>query len=196
LKRIFHILICLVAFTPAVSATPLEKIEQYLNNLTTFQADFRQFTVNTPGFLEGHFYIQRPKQFLWQYTHPHQQKIVSTGTGAYFFDPENGQVTQVPINSGFASIFTQNTINFNEKDFKVHKQIEKKDTLEVVMAPSETTDVTELSFVLKKDPLQLQQIVSKDAFGDTTIVVFSNIKEKITLDTTLFDFIPPHYADE
>jgi outer membrane lipoprotein carrier protein len=197
LKKILLTITCAIIFNINTAlATPLETIEDYFNNLTTFQADFRQFTVNIPGVSEGQFYIQRPKQFLWQYNYPHQQKIVSTGTGAYFFDPDNGQTTQIPVNSGFASIFTQKKISFNSKEFKVTKQSDTPESLEITLSPTEDSDISEISFVLQKKPLHLQQIISKDAFGDTTIVVFSAIEEKVELDKELFKFVLPHYENE
>lgn len=179
-----------------VMASPLETVKKYFNNLTTFQADFRQFTINVPGVSEGKFYMNRPQQFLWQYEYPHQQKIVSTGTGAYFYDPDNGQVTQIPVNSGFASIFTKKHVKFNSSDFTVSKQSETDDVLEITLKPTTEADIEELSFILQKNPLHLQQIVSKDAFGDTTIVVFSSVEEAIDIEKELFKFIPPHYENE
>jgi chaperone LolA len=176
-------------------ASPLETIENYLNQLTTFKAEFRQFTINAPGVSEGIFYLQRPKQFLWQYEYPHQQKIISTGSGAYFYDPENEQVTQIPINSGFGRIFTQKEIRLQSKHFTVKEERELAETLEVTLKPTEDSTITELTFVVKKDPIQLSQIVSKDAFGDTNIVVFSVVEERVIFNESLFDFVPPHYDD-
>ncbi len=198
MKRFLILISIFIIVSSNVNASPLEKIEAYFNNMTTFEADFRQFTVNIGGVSEGKFYINRPRQFLWQYNYPYKQKIVSTGTGAYFYDEENEQVTQIPVNSGFASIFTKNKVSFNIKGLKVTKQVEKDNILEITLKPNED-NIQEITFIMLKKPngkIQLNQIASKDNFGDTTIVVFNNIEEGEKLDKELFKFVPPQYADE
>lgn len=196
MKRFFtaFALFMLISIPPAV-AGPLKTAEDYFNNLTTFEADFRQFTVNVPGVTEGKFYINRPSQFLWQYVYPDKQKIISTGSSAYFVDEETNQVTQLPRNSGFLKIFTSKNVSFNQKDIHVIQQTESDKDIEITLKP-EQENITEITFILQKNPTQLQQIVSKDSFGDSTIVVFTNISEGEKLEDELFDFTPPQYEGE
>tara|TARA_R110000868_G_scaffold218576_1_gene468899 strand:+ start:45003 stop:45605 length:603 start_codon:yes stop_codon:yes gene_type:complete len=169
-------------------AASVEEIESYLNGITTLEADFQQQAPGTP-YMTGTLYLNRPKQFLWQYKIPNEQKLVSTGSRLFFHDPETEQTTQLPLHSGFAGLLTKDSFSFNNGDFNIHN-IQNYDDVTIIELSLKQDD--ENSFVLKfnNKPLSLLSMSSRDNFGQGVSILFANLQQGHTLDASLFNFKP------
>lgn len=94
------------ALSPARAAQPLnlssadrallQKIQEYLNGITTVQARFLQSSSNG-SYAEGDIYIDRPKRMRFEYDPPVPLLIIADGATMALYDKELKQVTQVPI---------------------------------------------------------------------------------------------------
>lgn len=95
----------LLSFSGLVFANPLQ---DYVNQLKTFSADFRQIQPDEEKFQLnesfGHFELQRPGKLVWQYTKPQSQKIVVDGINLWVQDDDLEQVSVRPINDIKAEI--------------------------------------------------------------------------------------------
>jgi outer membrane lipoprotein carrier protein len=76
-------------------------LQEYVNNLKTFSADFEQIqpdeSVYALNKAEGSFQLNRPGQLVWKYDTPIPQKIVIDGVNLWVFDEDLDQVTVRPI---------------------------------------------------------------------------------------------------
>lgn len=181
------------SFAMAEDTLPLQDIESYLSTLSTYEASFEQII---PGqdFANGKFYLNRPRQFLWQYDAPKKQKLVSTGAKLYFYDEETEQATQLPLNAGLPSILTRDEISLNSEDLIIQNYAQADDWVKVTLGmkdPSNELEEGSLSLVFTKEPLQLAKIVTMDSFGSEIHVRFTDIKEGQAISSTTFDFTPP-----
>lgn len=167
-----------------------KKVENYFNSLQTFKASFQQFTTGE-DYAFGYFYLQKPRQFLWQYTEPHNQKIVSTGSRMFFHNPQNEQTTQLPLNSGFAAVLTKSPFkieeSFNILDVKSHEGL-----LRIQIEPKEAEGVSGSRFVLtfEESPMRFMGMSMKDEFGQGIDIIFDNNEENVPLQSSLFHFTP------
>jgi len=89
-------LLCFVTTAQAQHA-----LQDYVNHLKTFSADFIQ-TQPDEGLFElnesfGSFELNRPGQLVWEYKKPTEQKIVVDGVNLWVFDLDLDQVTVRPI---------------------------------------------------------------------------------------------------
>jgi len=169
-----------------------QKVEGYLNNITSFQASFEQVIPGQP-ISTGMFYLQRPRKFLWQYNVPHAQKLVSNGKHLYFYDEESEQVTQLPLNSGIGGLLTAKKLQLQNDKVALKSLTEEGAFIKAVLSPK-GEDHT-VSFVFHKQPaLQLVKLITTDELGSEIHVGFSQIKEKIVIDQDVFSFEPE--ADE
>ncbi|WP_321324231.1 outer membrane lipoprotein chaperone LolA [Thiomicrorhabdus sp.] len=83
-------------------AKPGKALQDYVNQLQTFKADFVQTQPDEELFQTnqstGHFELNRPGKLTWQYFQPEQQKIVVDGHNLWVYDQDLDQVTVRPIN--------------------------------------------------------------------------------------------------
>lgn len=186
---------------PGLSATT-RQVEDYFNDLSSFQAAFVQTVTGEKTPSKGTFSLKRPGKFLWQYETPTRQKIVSTGSAAYYIDQERNQVTQLPMNAGVARLFNAKTLNLSKQGLRATR-VRTNSQLMVVdfavdkkMATGDNTGLTKLSLTFARLPgnnLRLTQLEGLDTLNVTTRVEFTDIKENVSLSDKLFAFTPGVY---
>ena len=104
------------AYAPAQSETESEaallaRIEDYLNAITTMQANFMQ--VNHDGSIsEGTLVVAKPGLMRIDYQPPIQVRIISDGKWITYIDGELGQVSQAPLNGSHAELLLRDDLRF------------------------------------------------------------------------------------
>jgi len=82
---------------PAGAEEGIDRVERYLDGLTTLSAHFSQTLLDPDGKTvqsgEGTLQIKRPGRFRWDYAPPHEQVVVADGERLWLYDPELEQVT-------------------------------------------------------------------------------------------------------
>ena len=84
---------------PAASqASDLAGIENYLNGLTTAQADF---TFAGPDGIVSHgvFYLNRPSKLRFEYTEPKGNLLIADGDYVIYWDAQQKEASNLPISS-------------------------------------------------------------------------------------------------
>lgn len=102
LKVLFtSVALFLVLPTTANATEKGQSLQDYVNQLSTFKADFVQVQPDEATFSEnrstGRFELSRPGQLVWEYIQPEEQKIVVDGLNLWFYDLDLDQVTVRPI---------------------------------------------------------------------------------------------------
>lgn len=202
MKKVWILVFLLVAlpvFSNEVQEHPtpdegLKQVEDYFNSLSTYQAHFVQVTPGLPDIHTGTFYMERPRKFLWQYEGESNHKLVSTGSYLYFYDPDNEQVTQLPLNSGLAGFLTRKNFKLNEEGFTLEQYGIMDGRMEVTLKPEESMLVDlpleQLTLSFRLDPFQLERMITADALGNRTFTTFSQVQEGHALNKKLFWFEP------
>lgn len=91
---------CVALFSQNVLANP---VQQFVNNLSTFEADFVQQTLDDSMFgsalapKKGHFQLQRPGKLVWEYAADDGQRIVVDTKNLWVLDKDLYQATVRPI---------------------------------------------------------------------------------------------------
>lgn len=102
-KRGFALILSGYLFSLPVQAdqNPGQVLQDYVNQLKTFTADFKQtqpdeavFEMNASS---GYFKLQRPGKLVWHYLKPEPQKIVVDGRNLWVQDDDLEQVSVRPI---------------------------------------------------------------------------------------------------
>jgi len=91
-------------FTVTLSQNVLANpVQDFVNNLSTFEADFSQQTLEESMFgpvhapQKGHFQLLRPGKLVWEYAADDGQRIVVDGKNLWVFDKDLYQTTVRPI---------------------------------------------------------------------------------------------------
>jgi outer membrane lipoprotein carrier protein len=89
------------------AATPAQQVEQYLQGLASWSADFKQSIEDDQGKVlraaAGHLYLQRPGKFRWDYTEPSEQLVLGDGKQIWFYDKDLAQANVRDMDTTLAS---------------------------------------------------------------------------------------------
>ena len=87
----------------AQSNNGLQQLEQFIESLDTFKADFEQtlYAEDSTALQVsyGNLMIKKPGRFVWNYHEPQQQQILADGEKIWMYDIELEQVTVNRIES-------------------------------------------------------------------------------------------------
>lgn len=155
----------------SLSNNELNKIEKYLNNIHTAEAEFIQ--LNHDGTLsEGIFYLKRPGKFRWQYN-DQPIIVISNGKSLIYYDTELEQSNYIPIENSIAALITRKKIKFNS-DLEVIKSIKTEGAMLITAKKSKQKDIGEFTFVFSIEPFELKKIELTDANKQKVSVNFIN----------------------
>jgi outer membrane lipoprotein carrier protein len=176
------------------------RLEQFLEGLETLSAAFEQTLYNEYGaeleVATGTMYLKQPGRFHWVYNTPYQQFLISDGASLWIYDADLEQVTinnvTGAIESSPASVLTGDVdidARYTVTDLGRGKDV---DFLELA-AKGEDSQYNAITIGFRGD--ELAEMVLADNLGQTTRIVFSEVRRNPPLDPELFEFKPPAGVD-
>ena len=175
-------------------------LEHFLTQSKTMSADFVQtLRADDNEVLQeskGHFYLNRPGKFRWNYTTPYEQEIVSDGEQVWIFDVDLQQVTvqhkSVSLNNTPMALMEG---KLKLKEAYDVSELDHRDGIYRLKLSSKTKDAdfSELIIGVNKQGLQFMQL--RDQFEQTTDIVFVKLELNKKLSSDLFKFTPPEGVD-
>lgn len=162
----------------------LERVERYLNELTTVKARFTQLA-STGEVANGTFYLSRPGRMRLEYDPPIPFLYVADGFWLTFFDTELGQRNDVPLGRTLADFITREDLTFTG-DVTVTSVKADDGGVIVDLVLTEDPGQGTLSLVFDKRPLSLSQWHVADAQGTVTQVLLDTPEFGVNLPNRLF----------
>jgi len=176
-----------------------EDLQNYVNQLQTFKADFVQtqpdeqlFSLNTSI---GHFELNRPGQLVWEYFKPEEQKIVVDGPNLWVYDMDLDQVTVRPINDVKAEL-PLSWLLYKEPiqdKFKIIETGDKNSVQWFNLTPKQATYFQSIEVGMKEG--EMHEVWMYQSADNITKVRFSNIQSNLVIPYKNFDFQVPEGAD-
>jgi outer membrane lipoprotein carrier protein len=182
-------------------------LEDFVKKVKTGRAEFVQ-VVSSPAkegqasrakTSSGSFEFSRPNRFKFVYKKPFEQTIVADGQTLWLFDVDLNQVTARKQSSALGStpaalIASAADIKALEADFALANAADK-DGLEWVLATPKTKDssLQTVRVGLRGSDLAVLEIL--DAFGQRSVLTFTNFQGNAGVDANAFAFKPPAGAD-
>ena len=114
------------------SAEQIAKIEDYLNNLKTLEADFVQ-TASNGSTAEGKIYIAKPNKIRMEYGAPVDVDIIGNGEFIVYNDKELDQVTHIDYDDIPATLILANDIKIDGNNLKIIDFYEDRGTIMIVV---------------------------------------------------------------
>ena len=187
-------------FTTVYAQTAEQKLNKALNSLDSLTADFKQTVLNDEKQVlqqsSGTVAIQRPGKFAWIYTLPYEQQIIADGSELWIYDVDLDQVTVKPMDSGLAStpimiLMKQHDIN---SEFTVNEVGQRKFLYWVELEPNSTElEYSRVYIGLENDTVKAMEL--RDNFGQSTQIVFENLRKNVVHNPKVFQFTPPEGVD-
>ena len=198
---IYTSLIFFLTQGPVFAEKARTKLENYLNDIKTFEATFEQtLSSEANGVQEiskGKFYLSRPGKFRWNYTRPYEQSIIADGKNIWIYDKDLEQVTVREMSEILAdspALLLSNEVAISE-EFVVTTVASGKNSHEWFLLKPKVDDKQYADIRLAFKNNTLREMELRDNFGQLTGIVFSDQKRNETIDQKLFDFTPPDGVD-
>lgn len=200
MRKIIALIIVLFSGYVYAEPTAVEKLDRFIVQAKSLQADFTQTSLDESGRTmqtsHGVFYLQQPGKFRWNYQQPYAQQIVSKDNKVWFYDQDLEQVIIKKIDQSIGdtpALLLSGSVNLTEK-YTITSQGVKQGILWIKLAPKSTQSSFKYILVgLKNDVLYGMEL--SDNFGQLTQIIFSNVKVPAKLEPGIFDFVAPEGTD-
>ena len=177
----------LIAGSAHAENADLGKIESYLNNISTLEANFVQMSSNG-GSAEGKIYIEKPSKIRMEYTAPDQLLIVGNGEYIIYNDKELDQITNIDYKDIPATMILSNKIKFDGKNLKVTDFYKDGGQTSVTVEMPNSPGVKPITLIFDNSPFRLKQWKVIDQQNiEVTISLFDAEQDK-KLSEDLFKF--------
>lgn len=190
----------LALLAPVAGASGLDQLHAFLEGTQTAQAAFRQQVVNKDGRTtqktSGTFAFMRPGKFRWAYDKPFDELIVGDGEKVWIYDRDLNQVIVRKIDAALGATPAALLAGDNalEKNFTLVAGGES-DGLEYVNATPKAAESQFSRIRIGFADNLPRRMELTDAFGQTTELVFSDLRRNPKLAADVFRFTPPKGAD-
>ncbi len=175
------------------SQQDIKNIEEYLNQITTFVANFKQVD-SEDQVATGTFYLSRPGRLRWDYNSPTPILIIAKGSLLSYYDKELQQISHVGIDDSLSVFLTKKVISFSDDTIEITKFEKKDSTISVTIAQKGKPENGKLTLIFKADKIELNKMIMLDAVGKTTTVSFEGQTYDKPLEKELFAM--PHVDKE
>ncbi len=195
----------LVAFLPAITFADQSFIVDYFKNFQTLEANFSQeiSTKDREDTTSGYLIIEKSAsdqkvenpRFVFDYTKPYQQTLVSNGQQFWFYDVDLMQVVIKPLkdvvnNPVLKILLTDEPLSDN---FNITEVRSKRDYLLTPKKISTDMDVTDIQVNFANNKIHSFKV--KDVTGQTVSFVMKNVVENKPVKASVFDFKIPEDVD-
>jgi outer membrane lipoprotein carrier protein len=190
--------------SPARTADAVAEAEQRLRaalkNLDNISAEFKQTLLdedkNVVQQSRGTLALQRPGKFAWIYTEPFEQRIIGDGKELWVYDVELEQVTVKPMDAGISNapimiLMKQTDVT---QQFDVSEVGQRKYLYWVELKPH-ASDLEYSSIFIGIEDDNVRAMELQDQFGQSTQIVFENMRVGVVHDPATFKFVPPAGVD-
>lgn len=196
-------LLAVLAPLPAQAGPGQDRLTAFYEGTDTIEARFKQVVTGPDGNVQeesaGRVWIHRPDRFRWSYRKPYEQEIIGNGETVQLYDPDMKQVTVRPYSSAMGA--TPSLVLAGggrlKRHFRVEEQGKSEDLAWVALVPRnpEETGFKRARVGLAADPARVVRFEFTDAFGNRSVMTFSNIQLDGDIPRKRFQFDPPAGTD-
>jgi outer membrane lipoprotein carrier protein len=183
----------------ASAADPVETLRNFVRDVKSGHADFTQTVTSPDGAKKktssGTFEFARPNRFRFAYAKPYEQLIVSDGQKVWIHDADLNQVTARKFSQALgatpAAVLAGGSL---DRDFDL-SALPPKDGLEWAEAKPKAKDGAFQSVRIGFRDRDLAAVEITDAFGQHSLLQFSQFAPNAPVPPESFKFVVPKGAD-
>jgi outer membrane lipoprotein carrier protein len=194
------LLITLIAAPVLLAQDAGQRLQAALKNMDNLSADFKQTLrdedKNVVQQSRGTLALQRPGKFAWDYIEPFEQRIVADGRELWVYDVELAQVTVKPMDEALSNapimiLMKQSDVS---QQFDVSEVGQRKFLYWVELKPRNASLEYSSIFIGLEDG-NVRAMELQDQFGQSTQIVFENLRVGVVHNPATFKFVPPQGVD-
>ena len=185
---------------PAWAEDAEQRLKTALKNMDNLSAEFKQTLLDEDKNIvqqsSGTLALQRPGKFAWIYTEPFEQRIIADGSELWVYDVELDQVTVKPMDESISNAPIM--ILMKESDvtqqFNVIEVGQRKFLYWIELEP-QAKDLEYQRIFIGLDDGTVRAMELQDQFGQSTQIVFDNLRVGVVHNPATFKFVPPDGVD-
>ncbi len=166
------------------SGDVLQRVEAYLNSITTLDSRFVQ-TNQDHTRLSGSFQLKRPHFLRFAYDDP-PTLLIARGQKLIFRDGETDEVTEGSVDLSPARFLLEPRIRFGS-DVLVTGLQRDSGYVAITLESVDEPGMGSLSLIFREEPMTLEQWLVRDAQGITTRITLVNALFGGEIDDSLFE---------
>jgi len=163
----------------------VDRIEQYLNDLTSVQARFQQYSAGS-GLVFGKIYLRRPGRLRVEYDPPSQVILVADGIALSYYDAELNNLNQVPLNLSPMWFLLKDKVTLNGKDVTLTSFKRAPGAFQVGLVQTDEPDAGSVMLEFGDHPLELRQWTVTDNKNQQVQVGLYDARFGVQLANELF----------
>ena len=168
----------------------VQKVETYLNDISTLTADFAQ--VDSDGNASGgKFTLKRPGKFKWEYDQRQPILIISDGKQLVYYDKLMKEASYVSVENSLASFLARKDIKLSG-DVKLISIEDKDGITRAKVVQRGKPDQGKLTMIFTD--MKISGLEVEDANGYLTKIAFSNLQTSAEIADRNFIFHDPKYS--
>lgn len=148
----------------------------------------------------GRVWFKHPGMMRWEYEAPDAHAIITDGKTLWIHHPSDNQVivgdALTYFGNGKGASFLSN-IKLIKKEFTVEKVSPRESghyTLKLIPRKKEL-DISKIFLNIDRETFIVNSVLTRNAYGDETLIDFKNIEFKDTIKDSKFQFEIPSGAD-
>lgn len=196
-----RVLLMIAALLPGLaSAAGTDALKVFLNQTQSAKARFAQMVLDKNmkplQQSQGVMQFSRPGKFRWDYVKPYEQVIVGDGAKLWIYDKDLNQVTVRKLDRalGASPAALLSGSNDLERDY-ILTNTGHDNGLDWLDAVPKNRDTAFERVRMGFGKAGLQAMELRDAFGQITVITFTDIERNPRIAAEVFRFTPPKGAD-
>lgn len=164
----------------------LNKISDYINGLTTLQADFEQ--INSDGSIDrGKLYIRRPGRMRLEYTDPNNALVIAgAGSVAIFDDKSKNGPTLFPLKKTPLNLLLKKNVDLSKNEMITEHTANNENTFIVAKDPKRKSQGS-IKMVFSNIPVSLQGWTITNQSNQKTKIILNKLDKKTKIPLYLFN---------
>ena len=164
----------------------LNKISDYINGLTTLQADFEQ--INSDGSIDrGKLYIRRPGRMRLEYTAPNNALVIaSAGSVAIFDDKSKNGPTLFPLKKTPLNLLLKKNVDLSKNEMITEHTANNENTFIVAKDPKRKSQGS-IKMMFSNSPISLQGWTITNQSNQKTKIILDKLDKKTKIPLYLFN---------
>jgi outer membrane lipoprotein-sorting protein len=164
----------------------LNRISDYINGLTTLQADFEQ--INSDGSIDrGKLYIRRPGRMRLEYTAPNNALVIAgAGSVAIFDDKSKNGPTLFPLKKTPLRLLLKKNVDLYKNEMITEHTANNENTF-IVAKDSKRKSQGSIKMVFSNSPVSLQGWTITNQSNQKTKIILDKLDKKTKIPLYLFN---------
>ena len=164
----------------------LNKVSDYINGLTTLQADFEQ--INSDGSIDrGKLYIRRPGRMRLEYTAPNNALVIAgAGSVAIFDDKSKNGPTLFPLKKTPLNLLLKKNVDLYKNEMITEHTVNNENTFIVAKDPKRKSQ-GDIKIVFSNSPVSLQGWTITNQSNQKTKIILDKLDKKTKIPLYLFN---------